>query len=362
VDKTDAELVNVILNGLPIDAQPPARVIDEGVDIIPYAFDDLGDGVKAATLIKDVASSSLGLVFVRGDGTFVYRSRRTRTTGSGVFAFDNTMHGLSVPSTLDTVYNRVRVTIHPKTLDPAFTTVLYSLTGAAQAIGAGETVELWGNYRHPDDPQTPIGGIVNAQPVATTDFLGNALADGTGANMTSALTVTASAFASTVKFVVKNTGTTPLFLTKLQIRGKGVYDDGPQTYEAKSTQPYGDRPLALDMPYQDNPYVGQGAATYLEAQYRSPAGQLESIEFIANTSEDFLLQALLREPGDLVTISETVTGVTEVDAVIQSVEFDITSPSHIVCRWGLAPSTPYRAWLLGTPGSTELGVATMLGF
>ena len=364
IDQRENGLILSVLSALPEDARPVGTEINTGVDVYPFAFDNVGGGVKAGALIKDVTQSAFGLSFIRGDGTFVYLNRHTRGTGSSVATFNNTMSELEVPSSLDGVYNHARVTIHPKTIDATPTTVLYALTGSPLSIGAGATVTIWGDYRDPTDVTRLVGGVEAVVPlVAGTDYSANTEQDGTGLDKTSMLTITATPFASTAKFQIVNTDQVPVFLRVLQIRGKGVYDDGPQTFEAFTEQSYGDRAIDVDMPYQDNHFIGQSAATYIDSQYRTLETQIASMTIPASANNTLFQQALLREPGDIITATETMTGVSGIDAVIHRVEFEAVPGGFLTCRWGLAPAAPHRQWWqLGLAGRSELGTTTRLGF
>jgi len=376
VNQAEDTLLGAVLDALPSAAQPPARDLDAGIDTYPYAFDNVGGGVKAARLIKDVVQSGLGLCFATGDGTLVYRTRRARAAGTSVYTFSNSMRpgGLTVPSSLDAAYNHVWATVHPKTVDAAATTVLFAASGTPPSVAAGETLTIWGDYRDLGDVRRLIGGTAVVDGVLATDgtdYAANTAADGSGADVATSVAVTVTAFASTAKFAIVNNHSATVYLvtaagaTHLQVRGKGIYDDGPQTFEAVSVQTYGDRPVAVNMPYQDDPNLGQSAATYLEAQYRSVSEQVEQIEFLANDSDDLMTQALAREPGQMVTITESLTGVAAVDAVIQRVEQEIAlgaSGPRVLCRFGLAPASPFAIWQLGTAGGSELGETTVLGF
>ncbi|OFW37659.1 MAG: hypothetical protein A3J29_06190 [Acidobacteria bacterium RIFCSPLOWO2_12_FULL_67_14b] len=376
INQPEDVLLDAILDALPSAAQPPARDLDAGIDTYPYAFDNVGAGVQAAGLIKDVVQSGLGLFYAKGDGTVVYDTRHARATGTSAFTFTNTMRrgGLVVPSSLDKVFNHVRTTTHPKTVDAAATTVLWSATGTPPSLAAGATLTIWGDYRDPDDTRRLVGGTAVVDGVLATDgtdYAANTAADGTGSNVAASVAVTATAFASTVKFVIVNNHSATVYLvtgagaTHLRIRGKGVYDDGPQTFDAASTQTYGERPVNVDLPYQDDPEIGQSAADYLEEQYNDLASQVEEIEFLANDSDDLMTQALAREPGDLITVTETLTGLSSVKAVIQRVELDITlgsSGPRILGRFGLAPGAPYAVFLWGVVGNAEWGETTVWGF
>jgi hypothetical protein len=366
IDDADDVLIEAVLDALPADAQPVARDIDAGLDVYPYAFDNVQGGVKAGGLIKDIASSALALAAAKGDGTFIYRNRQSRALQTSSVTLADTMTAIDVPSSLDRVYNRVRVTIRPKTIDAVAATVLYALTGSAVEVAAGQSIEIWGEYRDPSNTLKLIGGTETVAPVATTDYMANSAANGSGSNLTSSLAVTASAFASSVKFVVTNGAAVTAYLVdgsgnaKLQIRGKGIYDNGPQTYESYTAMDYGDRSFALNMPYQDDAQLAQNAAHYLNLQYNALDQQIAALDFVATRSSAMLTQALAREIGDVITVSETMTGLAAVKAVIYRVGLELLG-QNIWCRWGLAPGAPFEAWLLGEAGASELGVTTRLG-
>ncbi len=361
VNETEDALIESVIDVLPVAIQPDRLDLDAGADSYPYAFDDLGRGTKAAGVLQDLTLSAYGFLATTGDGTLIYRSRGSLATGDSAFHFDETMNGLVVPTSLDGVFNRVRVTIRPRRIDAAATTVLWSQTGTPQAISAGSTVDIWGNYFDPTDPTRSIGGTDTVPPVSGTDFTANSQADGSGTDLTANIAVTASRFASTVKFEVTNTGATSAYLTSLQLRGRGLYRDAPETFESASEQVW-ERPLSFEMPYQDDRLVAQNAAESLQLQWGNLRTQIQQLEFSANASDALLQQALLREPGDRVTITETVTGLNTLDALIHAVELEATNGSILTCRWQLGAVTPFEVWQLGIAGAGELGETTVLGF
>jgi hypothetical protein len=370
LSKTEADLVTAVLDATPTAAQPLARSIDTGVDTFPYAFHDVGAGEYALALLKRIAVNSFALIAMKGDGTLMMQSRATRATGASAFTLDDTQfQALSAPHSADSAYNIVRVTIHPKTVDAAATTVLWAATGTAPSIPAGTTIEIWADYRDPANTTTLIGGTAVVNPlVSGTDFAANTQADGLGADISASIAQTVEPFASTAKIsLTNNHATATAYLvngagaTLLQIRGKGIYDRGPQTFEASTTATIS-RQLPIDLDYQSDGSVAQSYASYVQAQYVSASNRVEQVTFLANSSADLMAQALAREPGDVITISESVTGLSRVDAVIQSVELTLSAGGVLWCTWTLAPAAPFRAWVLGVTGRTELGQTTVVGF
>ena len=382
IDKGEDDLLTAVCDSVPAASQPVARSFDAGVDTFPYAFDEVGRGTKALSVCKDIADSAFALIFMRGDGTLRLQSRNTRASGTSAFTFtDTAFHGLSVPADLDKLRNLVRVSIRPREVDAvAADQLVYSTAGDKPfSVVAGTTLTQWIEWRDPTERTKKLIGALGVITtlVADTDFQGNSAEDGTGSDLSADLTITVTAFASTAKTEIQNTGPSTVYLVSdgvgaaprpaigkpfFQIRGKGVYDLGPQTYEATSVQSYGTRPLDVTLKYQGNPSTAQSYADYLEGQYSTLIAQMSSIEFLANESDDLLKQALQREPGDIITITEPVTGATTIDAVIHSVQLEVTPGPWIRCRWGLSPAAPFQAWLLGVAGRGELGDTTRLGF
>lgn len=363
-NKTEAELLTAILAALPAESQPLATSFDAGVDSYPIAFDNVAGGAKALSLIQHATVSSLGMFAINGDGTARYRSRHALSLGASAVTFNNDMVDVSVPSSLDKVFNRIRAVTHPKTVTATATEVLYALPASNPiTLSPGATLIVWTDYSDPNDRQTKIGGIgVITTLVAGTHYTGNALADGTGADMSASLSATLYPFSSTAKWTIANNhASATIYLTGLQVVGKAVRDPGPQAFEA-STTGASDRPIEVDLPYQDDPYIGQSACDYMLGVYASLTSHIGAVEFFANHSAAFMTAALTVEPGDRVTISETVTGVASLECIVRSVELRVGARGRVICRFGLKPASTTAIWSLGEAGASELGETTVIGF
>tara|TARA_R110000765_G_scaffold31917_2_gene74555 strand:- start:1109 stop:2914 length:1806 start_codon:yes stop_codon:yes gene_type:complete len=370
INQSESELITTILDAVPAAAQPLYRSIAAGVDTYPYAFNELRGGALALSVIKNVCVSGFGVAIMRGDGTFEFQSRHTRTTGTPAYHFNETMQGLSTNASIDEFVNHVQTTISPRSVDSAATTKVYAATGAPFAVAAGETVTMIVQYRDPENTDTLIGAVDVVNCTATTDFLGNANAAGTGTNLTSSLAVVTTQYGSSATLAITNNhASAAIYLVNasgaafLQLRGKGVYEKSPQTFTAQSSQPYGDKTLSIALTYQSDPVTAQAYASVVEEKYNSSASaQLQSIDFAGNASPDLLLHALAREPGDIIQVSETNVGASEETMVIQSVKLRITSGPWVTATFGLAPSSSAGIWMLGTVGQSENGLTTTLGF
>ena len=353
----ESALIDDVLDSLPTDAQPVARSLDVGANTMEVAFDDLGSGVKALALIGDLARAAQGKAFIRGDGTFVYRNRHNLgPLASSAITFTNDMHGLRAPSSVDACFNRIRVTTRQKTISTAATELLYN--NVVDLPAAVSNQEYWTDYTDPNsgERRTKIGGtdVVTSLVAGTHYFAG---VEAGGSESTASVTASLQAFGSTAKWTLSNSSEQALKVT-LRVIGKAIRDLGPSVREASSAQPYGERPFNLDLKYQGSADFGGALAAHLLTLYEDLDNQVEAVEFIANDSTAFMAAALQREPGDVITITEAVTGIASSTQVIQSVALTVSEPCWIRCRWTLAPTDiTGGAWVLGT---SELGNTTEL--
>lgn len=363
-NQTEDQLLDTLLDAIPVTAQPLARSLDSGLDTSAFAFDKLEQGQKVIQPIGDLAMSSLGFASVGPTGIFRYENRQQRQLAAVSFTFaDADLDELIVPTTLEGVYNRVRATFHPKQVDSGATTVLWAQTGDAPAVDPGATIEIWGDYYKASEPSVRIGGTNQVNPVATTDYTGNTVADGSGTDKTGLLTVTAEFFASTVKFTITNSDPATVYLTSLQCRGDGLYDLSPVTVESSSVQSYGDRPLNVDLPYQADYNITVALADYLRSQFESLGQQAHRVGFKANASAANMLAALTAQIGDRVNITEQVTGLVLAAGFVQSVRLDVSTGPWLHCTLGLASATYFdEVWVMDDAALSLADSTTIFGF
>lgn len=122
------------------------------------------------------------------------------------------------------------------------------------------------------------------------------------------------------------------------------------------------RRLEIDLKYQGSGAFANDVATFREAQYRSLANQVEQIAFDPQRSDALMTEALASEIGQVKTVSESMTGVSAISVIVQAIEMEVTKGDYLRVRYSTAPTAPFRSWLLGVAGSSELGVPTRLGF
>jgi len=133
---------------------------------------------------------------------------------------------------------------------------------------------------------------------------------------------------NSVKFVIENTGPTGDILNRLEAKGSPVYVYQPAIAEAidsDSIASYGDRNLNLKLIYQDNPLEGQDFADAVLADHKARRSRVKRVKFTANRNDALMKAACQGEPGDRITLSELVAGISKEDYHINGVLWKDTS-------------------------------------
>ena|SRR3990167_3929200 len=135
--------------------------------------------------------------------------------------------------------------------------------------------------------------------------------DQSGTNLTGDFTVSASYGANTARLSLENTGSQNAFVSSLQARANGIYDySNVSTIHENltSTACFGRNDLELDLPYESRESTGSTLGDYFLGHLDDPLQRVEEISFVGNVSDALMKAGLQTEPGDLVTITETITG------------------------------------------------------
>ncbi len=366
------QILSTIIAAMP--KQPVATSIDTGSDTWDYALDNAKDESSTAlSEFQRIEQSELGLIYVKGDGTLRAENRHARALRSrNVETFDGTMRDVKVGRSRAEVYNRIRAVAHPRRVDSAATNVLYFLQ-SKPLIPLGVARTYFGGYVDPTTRASRVGGI-NMQPlIAGTDYTANTAEDGSGVDVTASFTVVPSFGGNGVSFLVTNAGTVDAYLTKLQARGRGLYDYEnvmAEVNDSTSRDNYGQRVLTLDMFYQGDPAIPASAASWLLQTYKDPRSNAKTLSIIGNYSDERMRQALSLEISDRIGIIERVTGLnvsngsspTVFGYYINGVSMRIDMGNIVTTTYVLAPGYAFDYWILGIVGSSELGVTTRLGF
>lgn len=376
-NKRSDEIFSTLLAA--VAKQPVAKLIGIGGDTYPYALDNaLDEEVSVLTEWQRLLDSEQGFGFVKRDGTVVFQGRHRRTNLFTLSATltDADLYDVDASRGVDEVYNKALVQAHPRRVDTAATTVLFTLASKPR-IERGVTQKFNVLYRDPLARATRAGGKDMVQPVASTDYTFNTKEDGTGTDITAQLTVTAVYGGNSGEVTVVNNGPSDGYLTKLQCRGRGIYDYETTLASASSSgsvTKYGERTFSLDMPYQHDPLVAADAASYIVAQSKHLITQVRSVTFIANREDRLMKAALQIDIGERIRLEETVIGTAQVQIIdepqpvsaleffINAVDLTINERGIIFCTWTLVPADPFNYWILERTGFTELDYTTRLGY
>jgi hypothetical protein len=346
--------------------QPTSTTFDVGDSTFAYALDSSQtENAPILTEIQRICLSEYSRCYIRGGmnagGNLRWEKRTARLTPTTVASFYGTMQEI-VPKA--NIKNRAKVTAHPRTVDAAATTVLFAKPSQGNPIiTVGQTIRITGRYTDPANRATRVGGTDMVAPAATTDYLFNAAADGSGADLTASLTVVATYGANQVDYSLTNTGGTNGFVTKLQARGRGIYDYTPidaMKLDQPSIDLFGESLAQVDMPYQSDLSVSQAVADFLVAAWLTPGATEATMRCVPRSDAEMdILMAL--EPGSAVAVSETVTGLNSVFFVQQvTLRLEEYGRTRVSFQFLLQRALVANYWLLGTAGFGELGVTTVL--
>jgi len=379
INKRSDEIFALLLEV--IERQPVATQIGIGADTYPYALDNALDGdINVMSEWQRLLDSERGYAFVKRNGTLVYQGRHRRTNLFSLSATitDEDIMNVDTSRGIEEVYNKAQVQSHPRRVDALATSILFSLASKPR-IERNTSSNFNAPYRDPSARATRAGGLNMVTPVITTDYTFNSLEDGSGTDLTHQLDVTIpNGFGgNSADVLVFNNGPQDGFLTKLQLRGRGVYDYETVLSEAESMASrvkYGLREFTLDQPYQSDPLVSEDTAHFIVAQTKHLITQVRGVSFIGNREERLMRYALQVDIGDRVHVEETMVGTVPVTPVdepqavsaleffVNAVTLTIVEGPMVYCTWGLVPADPFNYWILERTGFTELDFTTRLAY
>lgn len=340
---------------------PEAEDYDTGDATFAYALDNIQEGkTRLLQALAQVALSEFGYIYLTRAGALRFEKRTFRSINiAPTLSLDNTMGAVELSYARRVRASRVQVTVHPRRVDSAATTVLFkrydiSANQTALMITTGARVVVFGPYGDPNNANARCGGTEMVTPAATTDYLANTAADGSGTNKTAQLTVTASFTASGVSMVLSNIDAGTIYVTLLQCRGKGVYDRDPLVLEDGT----GDDLVQVDMPFEGNANTGLGVAAEVLDLW-SDATPCR-VTFRARDSVR-LAAAVALDIGDRVWVTEDASGLL-IESYVQSMTQRMVQGKDIETTLGLIPASQATYWTLDDATYGQLDTYSRLGF
>ena len=339
------------------------RTLDTGQTTMTRFF---GSG-KALTLMRQVEATEAGFIRETKDGKIAFEDRHHRVTSStsktsqATFADDGTAFsytGVRQEDSMGLVYNEFLSPISIFTVASVATLWTHPLAttgGAAPALEAGEVIEIVAEYPTPVAALNTVGVDAWTTLAATTDYLANAAANGTGTNYTSSLGIALTKASTTMEIQITNNAAVKVYLTKLQARGTAVTVSDPATMkadDATSQTAYGLRtyPRGSEAKWIPTQEEAKNWALQNLSAHKDPTAVL-TLQFSANQSGDGLTEALTRDVSDRVTVKASANAKLGLDRdfYIESIRHNVTAGGAHTTTYGLSDTAGFSGfWVLGT--------------
>lgn len=341
LNKRIDEAMTTILTRLSV--QPEATNFDTGIFTFPAVFDNVQRKTMALSEFTKLANSELGYIYVTQDGTLRVENMLARhgwreldqvyipkdlgylkledglgfllletggkiildevgTSEDAALATDMEGHNILLPE--DGLLNASIIRAHPVITDTSLK-VLYKL-GTPLYIPSGKTKPFSAHYTDPSG-LSQVSGTNMQTPVATTDYLANTAADGSGTNKTTDVVVNATYYGDTVDYSIVNNATVGVYITFLQARGYGIYygNSVESTIDdATSQADYGYFPFQFDMKYQKNTYLADLYGKAVIEEYKFPKSRITKMKYLANLNKNHLVSFLMLTIGSLILGTE----------------------------------------------------------
>ncbi len=342
---------------------PEATSYATGPETFPYALHvEQDERTTALAVAQKGAQSDYGYVYEKGDGTLVYESRHTRNKNTSVLATVNdTMQDASIVRSSDLIYNEIKAVTYPVEIDTTVTT-LATLQQEIQIMQNDSETKTF-RYRDPNSGATRVTGTEMVTPVADTDYKMSSASGDNGNDLNGDLDISVTFGANSAEVTFTNNNTANVgYLNYFRLRGKGiyVYDKVEHVEEdATSQSNHGERSLVYDMPYQNDPNVGESFATELEKLYADAADRPEQVVLMSKEDGSHWATIAQAEPGQRLTIAETISGLSD-DYFINGYNMTIMPPDIVQAEYFLeiAPPSNYLRLdhaTLGKIGTGKLG-------
>ncbi len=307
------------------------RDIDTGVIKLPRFWVEKTKVLKALRLIEETESA---LLEESADGNVVYRDRHARSKDSASTTSQATYTDASAGALayshieqidpLKFIYNDLAAKMTP--LDGSWilgssaldedtqmgvdTAVLWTYpetTVNSPSITAGATRTFVAQYPNSGSGTTSTAVDFWTTPVATTDYLANDSADGSGTDRTSSMTVTVTKRAQSMDIAIENGHSNTVYITKLQARGHKIVTK--DTFVVSSTNSasqtaYGKRTYPHPGKFIPDSEEAQNWGDFHAAVWGDPVPLLK-VTMIGNRSTATLTDIMSRNISDLVTVTAT---------------------------------------------------------
>ena len=384
--KNAGELIGEILD---VAGWPDGdRDLDTGIVEFPRFWCESTKTLKALRLVEETET---GLLEESAAGEIVYRDRHARskdtlsTTSQATYSDASgaalAYSHISQIDPLKFIYNELRAKIQLHSgawilgsaslgiqtelaSDPAVLWTHPETGSLSPAISAGATRIFTAQYPSSGSANTARAVDFWQNLTATTDYLANDAADGSGTNRTANITVTLTKRAQSMDISLENGHSATVYITKLQAQGNAVTakdnfdvsasDSTSQTTFGKRTYPHPGK-------FVPDAEEAQNWADFHVQAWKEPVPLLK-LTLLGNRSTATLTDIMSREISDLVYVTATNDaglGINEgffVEAVHHQLDAQLNHRSTMT----LSQSSGYAGFFV--VGTSSLGNSTRLAY
>ncbi len=385
-NKKAGELVGEVLDAAGWDDDD--RDLDTGIVTFPRFWTER---VKTFDALRIIEETETGLLEESADGKIVYRDRHarstdTRSTTSQATYSDASGAALSYShiaqiDPLKFIFNELRAKVQPHSgawilgssalgtqtelADDAEVLWTHPETGSASpSISAGATRIFTAAYPTSGTASTSRAVDFWTTLTATTDYIANDSADGSGTNRTSDITVSLSKRAQSMDISLTNGHSGAVYITKLQSQGHKVTVKDPVEIvatDATSQTAFGKRTYPHPGKFIPDSTEAQNWADFHVATWKDPVPLLR-LTMVGNRSTATLTDIYTREISDLVTVTasnDAGLGIAE-DFFVEQVHHQLDSQLNHRATFTLSQASGYAGFFI--IGNSSLGNTTRLAY
>lgn len=333
-----------------------------------------GEGT-ALDALREIETTEGGFLKEDRDGKIAFEDRHYRLTDTEATTVQQTFSDapgaalsyeeIEEEDPLPYIYNDFRAPLQLYTVGGlAVLWTLASSGGSSPGIFPGESVDFWALYPAPGVPSTNVAVDAWTTPVATTDYLANSAADGSGTNLTAQMVVTATKYAISMLVNIQNGATVVAYITFLQARGTPVARADTVEFrqvDVTSQTRYGKRTWPLDTGFLPNVQEALDWASCNLSLYKGP---LPYIIVAFRPSKDAAARAALQGLDlsyRVALLAQNAAGLgIDEDFLVERMEHTIRPGLEEQVRLYLSPVSVYAGfWALDVG---ELGISTRLAY
>ncbi len=304
------------------------------------------------------------------DGKIAFDDISLRLSGSAILTFSDVSgstymyNNIVQEDLLKQVYNVFIAKVHTYTIETLAT--IWTLN-EIPAILSGQTLTFYAEHPNASSAINVKGVALWETPIQVSDIVGNRLANGSGGDITSDMSIVATKYDTRMEIKVTNDGAFSGFLTTVQARGTSLTENEEIISEIKdetSIANYGEREFPLDAGFYPSREIANVRLDWYKSQYADPTPVL-ALTFSAfrNDSLAALAQSIdLNQRLTIVADNEATELGINTDFYVESIRHSIgvAGKTHQVTLklseawvWSFADF-----WQLG---SSQLGDNTRLG-